>query len=513
MKWIALLLLCLVGAPALRAAGTDDEYLRIYGTMMEGDSLAKDGKWALAASQYGQAQSALQKLQAAHPDWDPEIVHFRLDYLSAQLADLAKMAPMAGVAAGPVSPPVTAPVDERDQRILVLQEQNRALTAANVELGNKVKEALSIQPAAISPGELARAEERIVELEKERDLLKVNSSQAKAPPESLPGPPPKALADAKTRTAELERQIAHLKGKTAALEKNLEAAQRQLAAQMKQLADAEAQGDAALLAARAQLREALRQRDDLAKKWAGAKVGGEDPNPSAQLAEPFRPIIPANSPPATGPAAPPAAVTNASPGHLAHTSKELPPGAGALMADAMRASMERDYAKAEQKYREILHQDENNVYVLAHLAEAQFAAGHLDDCEKTVLKALALDADDAASLYFLGILRYRQEKLDAALDALSRSAQLNPTNSSTQTYLGCVLDEKGNHAGAETALRKALELDPRSPEANYNLALVYATETPASPALARWHYERALALGHPRNPGLEKTLSAVTKTN
>src|SRR5208282_374444 len=144
---------------------------------------------------------------------------------------------------------------------------------------------------------------------------------------------------------------------------------------------------------------------------------------------------------------------------------------------------------------------------LAHLAEVQFAASHLDDCEKTVLKALAVDAEDAPSLYFLGILRYRQEKLDAALDALSRSAKFNPTNASTQTYLGCVLDEKGMHSAAETALRKALELDPRSPDAHYNLALVYASEKPPSPALAQWHYDRSLALGHAKNPGLEKTLS------
>jgi Flp pilus assembly protein TadD len=192
--------------------------------------------------------------------------------------------------------------------------------------------------------------------------------------------------------------------------------------------------------------------------------------------------------------------------HVVHSIKDLPPGAGALMADAMRASMERDFARAESKYLEILGQDEYNVYVLAHLANAQFAEGHLEDCEKTVNRALAVDPEDPASLYLLGVLRYRQEKLDAALDALSRSAKLNSTNAGTENYLGCVLADKGQRTAAETALRKALELDPDYADAHYNLAFVYATEKPPSPGLARWHYKRAKDLGHAKSPALEKLL-------
>jgi len=194
--------------------------------------------------------------------------------------------------------------------------------------------------------------------------------------------------------------------------------------------------------------------------------------------------------------------------HVGHSSKDLPPGAGALMADAMRASMERNYPAAEAKYNEVLSQDENNVYVLTYLANAQFAAGNLDDCEKTVERAMALDPDDPPTLYMLGVLRYRQEKLDAALDALSRSAKFNPTNSGTENYLGCVLADKGQRTAAETAFRKALQLDPGYGDAHYNLAFVYATEKPPAPELARWHYKRALDLGHVTSPALEKLLDS-----
>jgi tetratricopeptide (TPR) repeat protein len=193
--------------------------------------------------------------------------------------------------------------------------------------------------------------------------------------------------------------------------------------------------------------------------------------------------------------------------HIVHSMKDLPPGAGGLMQEAGHSMMERDYSAAIEKYREILHQDQNNVYVLAHLASVQFTLGQLADSEKTLNRSLALDPEDPPSLYLMGILRYRQNKLDEALNALSLSAKYNPTNSDTQYYLGCVLAAKGMRSAAETALRKALESDPKYTDAHYSLACVYVSETPPSMELARWHYHRSLDLGHDKNEEMEKRLT------
>ena len=45
-------------------------------------------------------------------------------------------------------------------------------------------------------------------------------------------------------------------------------------------------------------------------------------------------------------------------------------------------------------------------------------------------------------------------------------------------------------------------------EAHHNLAVVYATQKPPFTALAKFHYEKALAAGHKKNADLEKILSA-----
>jgi hypothetical protein len=49
-------------------------------------------------------------------------------------------------------------------------------------------------------------------------------------------------------------------------------------------------------------------------------------------------------------------------------------------------------------------------------------------------------------------------------------------------------------------------LDPAYPNAHNNLAVMYLTQRPPLVELARWHYQKALAGGFPRNPDLEKMI-------
>ncbi len=188
-------------------------------------------------------------------------------------------------------------------------------------------------------------------------------------------------------------------------------------------------------------------------------------------------------------------------------ARELPPGAVALVAEAQRYFSAKQYDKAEQAYLQVLKQDEGNVYTLANLAAIELEQNHFDQAEQRLKQALATAPDDAYSLSILGFLKFRQEKYDDALTALSRAAQLDPKNPEIQNYLGVTLSHKGLRGPAETALRKAIELDPNYGAAHNNLAVIYITQEPPLPALARWHYQKALAAGHPKNPDLEKMLA------
>ena len=106
----------------------------------------------------------------------------------------------------------------------------------------------------------------------------------------------------------------------------------------------------------------------------------------------------------------------------------------------------------------------------------------------------------------LGQVKLRQEQYGAAVDALSRAAQLNPQEAEIQNFLGIALSHQGLRMPAETALRRAILLEPGYGSAHNNLAVIYLNQNPPMVELARWHYQRALTAGHPRNPELEKAL-------
>jgi Flp pilus assembly protein TadD len=197
------------------------------------------------------------------------------------------------------------------------------------------------------------------------------------------------------------------------------------------------------------------------------------------------------------------ATTQAAPA-TRHSINDLPAGAGTLVAEARRDFAAGRYDDAESKYTQVLKLDEKNSFTLGNLAAIQLERGHFDEAEKNLKVALASAPEDAYNLSLWGILKFRQDKYDDALDALSRSAKLDPNNAETQNYLGITFSQKGQREAAEAALRKSIQISPDYASAHHNLAIVYATQTPPFTALAKYHYQKAVLLGHPKNPELEK---------
>ena len=191
--------------------------------------------------------------------------------------------------------------------------------------------------------------------------------------------------------------------------------------------------------------------------------------------------------------------------------RQVPAGAATLLADAERALRSRRFDEAERKVQQALQLDERNVDMLNYLAATQIEQNRFDEAEATLKRALAVDPNSPDALSLLGLLRFRQAKYDEAFTLLSQAAQLNPDSATTQNYLGVTLNQLGQRKPAETALRRAIALDPNYGEAHANLARVYAIQKPPFLELARWHYEKALSLGQPKDPDMEKLLSNTDK--
>lgn len=166
----------------------------------------------------------------------------------------------------------------------------------------------------------------------------------------------------------------------------------------------------------------------------------------------------------------------------------------------------KHYDEAAAKYQTIIDKYPESLYAWSNLGVVRSQQGKLQEAMKALQQAVKLSPNDAFSYRNLGIVYYELGRNDAAIDALERSIALEPNNPYSHDYLGCACSQKGWEQVAEKEFRKAIEINDTIPDAHFNLAIVYAMQKPPALELARRHYKRALALGLPREPRLEKLL-------
>jgi len=157
----------------------DAKYISIYALIEQGENLAGKGQPAEAAAAFTDAQNQLLQFQRVFPDWNPVTVKFRLKMLTERLAEFKQLpVPVTG-AGGPTPAATTTPAAMTGTEQSVLASQLQAMQRENATLQAKLKEALAVQPAAPDLGDLARAQQQVISLMKENDLLKVNQRLAR----------------------------------------------------------------------------------------------------------------------------------------------------------------------------------------------------------------------------------------------------------------------------------------------------------------------------------------------
>jgi tetratricopeptide (TPR) repeat protein len=164
------------------------------------------------------------------------------------------------------------------------------------------------------------------------------------------------------------------------------------------------------------------------------------------------------------------------------------------------------YDDAADKYQQIIEKYPDSLYAWSNLGVVRFQQGKLPEALKALQQAVKLSPTDAFSYSNLGIVYYQMNQYENAISALERALALDPHDAKSHNYLGCACSQKGWTEVAEKEFLKAIEIDDTFADAHFNLALVYATEKPPSLEMARRHYKRALELGIPPDPRLEKLL-------
>ena len=439
------------------------------------------------------------------------------DALKQQLEASKRELNSARSAATTNAPQVAKAQDTK--RVKKLEQERDALKQ---QLEASKKELNSARSAVTTNApQVAEAQEtkRVKKLEQERDALKQQLDASKkelnsARSAATTNAPQVAKAQETKRVKKLEQERDALKQQLEASKKELNSARSAATTNAPQVAKAQ---EAKRVKKLEQERDDLRKKLDVATKELSGRKGKTTPARTLEAEKQLAsmrakldalqaspvPYTPEEAALFRRPETKPVEIVS-KPARKA--SKELPPDSVALYAEAKRYYSAKQLDKAEDRYLQVLREDQNHVPTLANLAAVELELNHLPQAETNILQALELAPDDPACLAILGNLRFRQAKYDAAFDALSRAAEADPRNAEVQNYLGLTLSAKGLRGPAETALRKAIQLEPRYGDAHNNLAVIYATQKPPLLELARWHYQRALEAGTKPNPELEKLL-------
>jgi len=569
-RWIALIG-CLAWATSTHlhsAASPQDDYLQIYVMIQEGDKLTQGGQNSQGREKYETAIQRLEKLKNENPEWEPTIVKYRIKYLNEKLESLKsakdaspapkstpapatltpatpeKPAPSEPKAEIPAAPaPSSAPTVADDpsalrQKVIALSgelesartELRQAKSDLDAAVADKkqLQQKLSASPAP--DADVSKLQEENASLRgklstAEESLKKVAGGEIAGEMTSLRGQVDqleKKLAEANNKSAELARANEEYKTKIASLTTQL------------QQAGTTGKSDGTLAKENSMLRSILdRQLKEQARREAARRLVLDEfknlavstdalktqmevlSSPLLSLTDEEQGMLKFSAPTLVAPEPAAAAPT---PTLSSKTEKPVSPESYSekpripdefkdTAAQATSLYNEKKFDESAAAYEKILAKYPQSIYALSNLGVVRFQQQKYPEAEKALREAIRVAPNDAFSHSVLGIALVQQEKYDDAIQILSRAVALDPADAKTRNYLGISSSRKGLQEAAEQECRKAIELDEGYGDAHFNLAVIYATQTPPAKELAKRHYGRALELGVPKDPELEKLIN------
>ena len=385
-------------------SGPDDQYIQIYALIQQAESLAVAGQPQQALASYVQARTELDTFSKVYPDWSPSLVTYRLSYLANKIAaTTASLPPDTSGNPPAVTMPAAPAGAGSDSELVNLRTQVQNLQADNATLAAKLKEALSTQPSAADPRDLAAAQETLRSLVKENALLQVSLDQQKA------AAPVRGTAAEARALAKAQSALADLKQERDDLRTHLNAALKALSAKQSRSE------------VKAQIAQLTQQNAALQ-----ARLAVDEAKPAPYSAEELA-LFRSSAAPAPTPAPVVAAPVSA---------KELTPAEQAVLREATAAMAARPPVVAAPPAAAA----EPTVTAGDLLASAQtaFAAGKYDQALDWLGRAASLDPQNAQVQNLLGVTLGHKGLRSQAEAAFRQALLLNPNYGEANNNLAVV---------------------------------------------------------------------------
>ena len=133
------------------------------------------------------------------------------------------------------------------------------------------------------------------------------------------------------------------------------------------------------------------------------------------------------------------------------------------------------YRKAEDAFKKVLIEDENNIDALRFMGILAFKSGNHDIAEAMLTKALKLDTTYSLVWANLAQVFSVTGQLDKAKKSFKNILNMEPKNGLIWAEYGTVLTKLANYEEGRDAYLKALEFKPDSPRVHLSLGHVYKT--------------------------------------
>ncbi len=150
--------------------------------------------------------------------------------------------------------------------------------------------------------------------------------------------------------------------------------------------------------------------------------------------------------------------------------------------------------------------DPENALAWANLGAVEQQSKHVKEAIECFEKSVLYHPSLVQSWNALGLLHSAKGDTYLAMSMFTRAIHEDPLDAHAHNYLAITSRNLGWNATAEFELERAIELNPKYGIAHFNLALLYVDQKPPSIALAKLHYQKALALGVEKDEIVERRL-------
>ena len=133
------------------------------------------------------------------------------------------------------------------------------------------------------------------------------------------------------------------------------------------------------------------------------------------------------------------------------------------------------YRKAEDAFKKLLNEDENNIDALRFMGILAFKSGNHDIAEAVLTKALRLDPTYSLVWANLAQVYSVTGQLDKAKKSFKNILNMEPRNGLIWAEYGTVLTKLANYEESKDAYLKALNFKSDSPRVHLSLGHVYKT--------------------------------------